>query len=82
MITFITTTLAPGAVSRAIEINIPQRKQSTDIVPEHKITLLKLLQIRIEVIAGKIIRLDIKSEPIIIIPNTTVTAVSTAIIIL
>ena len=81
-ITFTITTLAPGAVSIARDENKPIRKQVTEINPEHITTERKLLQILIEVIAGKIIRLEIRSDPIIIIPKTIVTAVKTAISIL
>ena len=45
-------------------------------------TVLKRLQIRIEVIAGNIMRLEISREPIIFIPTVIVSAVRKAIIIL
>lgn len=55
------------------------KKQETDKIEEQMITDLKLLKILIEVSAGKMIRLDMRRVPIIRIPTTTVTAVSTAI---
>ena len=48
---------------------------------EHMTTLLKLRQRRIAVSAGKMMRLEISSAPIIRMPITTVTAVSTAIML-
>ena len=49
---------------------------------EHTATALKLRQRRIELSAGKMMRLEIKSAPIMRIPRTTVTAVSTAMTVL
>ena len=80
--TFTTTTLAPGAVSIISEMNNPVRKQSTETIPEQITTERKLLHSLIDVRAGKIIRLEINNEPIIIIPSTIVIAVKTAISIL
>ena len=55
------------------------QKQTTDRIPEDHTTPRKLLNILIDVSAGKIIRLEINIAPIIRIPRTMVTAVSTAI---
>ena len=60
----------------------PEILQNTAITAEHITTVLKRLQIRIEVIAGKMIRLDISREPIIFMPTVIVSAVRKAIIIL
>ena len=46
------------------------------------ITLRKFVHTRMDVSAGKMIRLEIRSVPIIRIPSTIVTAVSTAISVL
>ena len=48
------------------------------MITEHILTTRYLLHIRIDDRLGKIMRLDIRSAPIILIPITTVTAVSTA----
>ena len=57
-------------------------KHTTDIAAEHSTTARKLLHTRIADRAGKIIRLEMSSAPIIRIPSTTVTAVSTAMSVL
>ena len=74
--------LAPGAVLKMSEMNIPKRKLITDTAPDTKTTPLKLVHTRIAVSVGITIRLEMSSEPIIIIPSTTVTEVSTAKIML
>jgi hypothetical protein len=71
--------LAPVGVEYTKEAVIPIKKHITERTAEEITTLLKLLNILIEVNDGKIIRLDIKSAPIILIPKTTVIAVSAAI---
>ena len=58
---------------------MPMQKQITDKIPEDHTTPLKLLNTRMEVRAGKIIRLEISIAPIIRMPSTMVTAVKTAI---
>ena len=58
---------------------MPMQKQITDKIPEDHTTPLKLLNTRMEVSAGKMIRLEISIAPIIRIPSTMVTAVKTAI---
>lgn len=79
---FTITMLAPGVVFIKRAINIPIKKLITDINADVITTPLKLLHTLIAVREGITIRLDIKREPIIIIPRTTVTAVRTAKIIL
>ena len=74
--------LAPHGVSAAYEIIIPITNVTTEITAEQIVTLLKLLNTRIEHSAGKMIRLDISILPISRIPITIVTAVSRAISIL
>ena len=74
--------LAPVGALSTYEATRPVKKQVTESRAEHIHTDLKLLQMRIAVIQGKIIRLDIKSAPIILIPSTIVTAVSIAITVL
>ena len=58
---------------------MPMQKQTTATTPDDHTTDRKLLKIRMEVNAGKITRLEIIMAPIIRIPSTIVTAVSTAI---
>lgn len=79
---FTITMLAPGVVFMRSAINIPVKKLITEIIADIITTPLKLLQTLIAVNDGITIRLDIKREPIIIIPRTTVIAVSTAKIML
>ena len=55
---------------------------AADTAADTAVTARKLLHTRIEVSAGKIIKLDINNAPIILMPTTTVTAVSTAIRVL
>ena len=73
------TTLAPAAVDKKYEHTIPITKLTTATIDEHTITEKNLLHTLIEVSAGKIIKLEISNVPIIFIPITTVSAVSTAI---
>ena len=61
---------------------MPNITLATDSTAENKTTLLKRLQIRIELKAGKIMKLDMSIAPMSRIPMTTVTAVSSAISIL
>ena len=61
---------------------MPTKKQTTDTTAHITVTPLKLLHTRIEVSAGKIIRLEISSAPIILMPTTTVRAVRTAMSVL
>ena len=79
---FTNTTLAPAGVEYKNETVIPIKKQATEIIPDEIMTLLKLLNTRIEVKAGKIIKLEINIVPIIRIPRTIVIAVKNAINIL
>ena len=81
-IRFTATMLAPVGSSRANEQIMPITKHTTDITAEQIATDLKLLQRRMELSAGNIIRLEISRAPIMRIPRTTVTAVSTAITVL
>ena len=73
------TTLAPVGRFMAKDKHIPIKKQITEMIAEANIRPLKLLTIFLAVIAGKIIRLEIKRVPIILIPKTTVKAVKKAI---
>lgn len=57
----------------------PEKKHIAETVTEHTVTPKKVLKILIDVSAGKIISAEISNVPIIFIPNTTVTAVKTAI---
>lgn len=64
------------------EMAIPIKRQTTETIAEFIMTLLNVLHIRMEVNAGKMIRLEINNAPIIRIPRTIVTAVRTAIKVL
>ena len=57
---------------------MPKRKHTTEITAAQITTPRKLRQIFIAPSAGKMIRLEISSAPIMRMPSTTVTAVSTA----
>ena len=76
------TTLAPVGVAYTYEITTPIKKQSIEITAEQMVTLLNVLKTRMELRAGKIIRLEISRAPIIRIPSTIVRAVKKAISIL
>ena len=67
--------LAPVGKLKKKLINIPNIKHITDIIPDITISSLKLFVSPLAMIAGKIIRLEIRSVPIILIPNTTIKAV-------
>jgi hypothetical protein len=70
--------LAPVGMLQAKEISTPSIKQTTERIPEHITTDLKVLKSRIEVSAGKIIKLEMSIAPIIRIPITIITAVKRA----
>ena len=73
------TTLAPEGSSKAYDAAMPSTKHTTEMTAENTTTALKLRHRRMLVSAGKMMRLDIRSAPIMRMPRTTVTAVSTAI---
>ena len=75
---FTNTMLAPVGVEYKKDSPMPQKTQNTETTAAQIITLRKLLQSRMAVKAGKIIRLEIKSAPISRIPSTIVTAVKNA----
>ena len=72
------TTLAPVGVENRKEAIRPTTKQETESTAEQSTTPLKLWNRRIELSAGKMIRLEMSREPMSLIPSTIVTAVSTA----
>ena len=76
---FTVTMLAPAGVERVKEANIPEIKQIIERAAAKITTLKKLLKIRIELKAGKTIRLEIIIAPISRIPITIVREVKTAI---
>ena len=57
---------------------MPRRKHTTERTAEQITTLWKVWQRRIEVSAGKISRLEIRSAPIMRMPRTVVMAVKNA----
>ena len=77
-----TATVAPVGVEAIYETIMPAVKQNTEIAAAVIITDLNRLHTRMADSDGKIIRLEISSAPIILIPRTTVTDVSTAISVL
>lgn len=76
---FMQTILAPVGRLNKQEKIMPDRKQTTETIPEHTTTDPNLLHTRIEVSAGKITRLEISSAPISRIPRTIISALKTAI---
>jgi len=57
------TMLAPAGVSKAYDATIPQKKQTMDRNAENMMTPRKLLNMRIDDNAGKMIRLEMSSAP-------------------
>lgn len=72
------TTLAPVGVENRKEAIRPTTKQETESTAEQSTTPLKLWNRRIELSAGKMIRLEMSRVPIMRMPTTMVTAVSAA----
>ena len=79
IIKFEITIVAPVLILYAYEKYIPSIKHTILTIPELIITLLKLLNHLIEIIAGNIIILLISITPIILIPITITIADKTAI---
>ena len=73
MAKFTITIVAPVGASRIYEVINPNVKAITEITMLDKTTVLNFLNICIDVKVGKIMRLDINSEPISRIPITTIT---------
>jgi hypothetical protein len=76
------TTLAPVGVAYIYEMTIPAKKHSIETRAEQTVTLKNFLNRRIELRAGKIIRLEISMAPIMRIPSTIVRAVKIAMSVL
>ena len=76
---FATTMLAPAGADQIKDVTNPIKKHITDKTAEDIVTLRKLLNTRIDVNTGKIIKLEIIIAPISRIPITIVNAVSNAI---
>jgi hypothetical protein len=70
--------VAPAGVEKANEKIKPIKKHIIESMALEIVTDLKLLKTRIDVNAGKIIKLEIIIAPIKRIPTTTVSAVKTA----
>lgn len=77
-----TTTLAPGEVPKIKEAVSPKKKQTNAKMADEIITLLKLMNTRMELNAGKIINEEMSMVPMTRIPRTMVIAVSRATSIL
>ena len=73
------TIVGPTGVPATIETNKPVAAANTEIIAELMVTDLKLLNTRIALNAGKMIKADINKEPTKFIANTMITAVTTAI---
>ena len=76
---FTATIVEPTGVENRIESRMPVTAQKTEITAEEMTALLKLLKIRIEASAGKIISAEMRSEPTRFIARTIIIAVITAI---
>ena len=73
------TIVGPIGVPATMEISNPLAAHTTEIIAELTVTDLKLLNTRIALNAGKIIKADINNEPTKFIAKTIMTAVTTAI---
>ena len=71
--------VAPVGRESSKDMRRPERKEIREMIAEQMVTPRKVLQSRIAVSAGKIIKLEMSIDPIIRIPRTMVTAVSRAI---
>ena len=80
--TSVATIVGPTGVPITIAVNKPRVAQTTEIMTEDIVTLLKLLKTRIALNAGKSIKADISKEPTRFIASTIMTAVIIAIMIL
>ncbi len=75
----IATMPAPVGSEYTQDSSMPSAKQATDMIAELMVTARKLENRRIDDSAGNMIRLEIKSVPIMRMPTTTVIAVNSAI---
>ena len=73
------TIVDPTGVSKKIERTIPSSAHTTEIIAEHTVTVLKLLNILIADSAGKMTSADTRSEPTRFIARTMITAIIVAI---
>lgn len=69
------TILAPVGKFKKKLTNMPKIKHIIDIIPDIIISSLKLFDNPFAITAGNIIKLDINSVPIILMPNTIINAV-------
>ncbi len=76
---FTQTTLAPAGVDNKNDAHIPIRKQTTERIPEHITTDLKLPKTRIDESGGKIMSAEISIDPTSRMPMTIVSAERSAI---
>ena len=76
------TIIEPAGAEKRIETIIPSAAQTTETTAEQIMTDLKLLKIRMEERAGKMISAEVKREPAIFIASTMITAVTRAISVL
>ena len=80
IVTSAATMVEPTGVPANMEITIPDSAHITDNTEEQIVTLLKLLNNRMEDRAGKMIRADISRDPTRFIASTMITAIMIAII--
>ena len=73
------TIVEPTGVLQRMEMRIPSSAQVTERTAEHKVTPRKLLNRRIALMAGKMIRAEISRDPTRFIASTMITAMTTAI---
>lgn len=71
--------VAPTGVPATMDIKIPAAEVQTARIPEHIVTLRKLLNILIAETAGKTTKADISNDPTRFIATTITTAMTTAI---
>lgn len=76
----VATIVAPTGVPARIEIIIPLKAHTTEMIAEQIVTVLKLLNSLMDESAGKIISADISREPTRFIASTMITAITDAII--
>ena len=78
IIKFAITTVAPVGVAMKYDATKPKRKAKVDTIAAPITTPLKVWQKRMAVRVGKIIRLEIRSEPSKRMPSTITTEQITA----
>ena len=76
------TMLAPVGAAYRYEMTSPATRQTAETMAEQIMTERNVMHVRMLVTAGNTTRLEIRSDPIILIPITMTSAVKRAITIL